>query len=233
MQTASRHVAPAIALAGLAVLLTSVTGPSDRAAAATRRERSESKDDPKLPLEPGEWFKQLPVPEDGIEFRGRLSYTLTGDWNKWPEDKRVRIVKAMDEAVWLYNRYGAFEKKLRVMYKSSIPTADGNINGTIRFGKSISTKTALHEISHTLGVGTSRKWDQMFKDKKWHGERANRLAQAFGGPDAKLGGDKSHFWPYGLNHKKEDSPTNRIRHVLMVQAMCQDMGERVFLRSSK
>lgn len=172
--------------------------------------------------------EEIPQLDDGVIPQGRITYELNGDWRRWPADKREKIVKSMDEAVWLYNRYGRFEKRLRATYNPNVKTADGSSNGQIRFGKQISTRTALHEISHTLGIGTSRRWKQMFEDKTWTGHHATRMLQAFDGHEAKLKGDKSHFWPYGLNYAKGDSPVTRIRHVLMVEAICRDMDLPVF-----
>lgn len=168
--------------------------------------------------------------ENVLQPRGQLTYVLSDGWEKWPEDKRKRIVTAMDEAVALYNQYGRFQKKLRVAYVPSVRTADANYKGNIRFGKQIATRTALHEISHTLGIGTTQKWRKILKDKQWTGYYANRLLQSFDGADAKLKGDRQHFWPYGLNYAKGDSPVNRIRHVMMVEALCRDMDLPVFVQ---
>ncbi len=164
--------------------------------------------------------------------KGRLTYRLTEGWEQWPKDKRERIVAAMDEAVAFYNRHGRFKKEIRVSYNPETPTADGHYNGHIRFGGSISTRTALHEISHTLGVGTTRKWREMCQDKKWIGERANRLLRSFDGPDAEVNCDPRHFWPYGLNYPREDGAVQRLRHVQMVEALCRDMGLPVVLAES-
>ena len=188
--------------------------------------------DPEDIMKPGDWtaLQEENIPKDHVKSLGKLTYQLNGDPKRWPERKRVQIIQAMDEAVWYYNRYGEFEKKLRVMYKASVPTADGNINGQIRFGGSISARTALHEISHTLGVGTHHNWRKKMKDGKWEGHYANRLFKSFDGPEAELKGDRQHFWPYGLNQPREDGETNRIRHVLVVEAFCRDMGALVFVK---
>lgn len=156
--------------------------------------------------------------------QGNLTYVLVGEPDKWPAKKREAIVEAMDYAIGLYNQHAGFDRKLRVAYNPKVPTADGNINGSIRFGGSIHKRTALHEISHTLGIGTHRKWDRMFKDGKWTGPRGNELVKQFNGPDAVIRGDKSHFWPYGMNYPKESNPKNHVRHVKIVAAMCRDMG---------
>ena len=166
--------------------------------------------------------------DDGVVPQGRITYKLNSGWQNWPEEKREKIITSMDEALWLYNRYGRFEKQLRVAYKPSVKTADANINGQIRFGKQISTRTALHEISHTLGIGTARKWDRMLEDKTWQGHNGNRMLQAFDGHESVVKGDKNHFWPYGMNYPKDDGPERRIRHVLMVEALCRDMDLPVF-----
>lgn len=155
--------------------------------------------------------------------RGKLTYKLSEGWEQWPPKKRQRIVAAMDTAVSLYNKHARFKKKLVVSYNLGTPTADANYRGRIRFGKSIGARTALHEISHTLGVGTTKKWRSMIKGGRWGGQHANRLLQSFDGPQAKLKGDKHHFWPYGLNYAREDGKRRRIRHVKLVEALCRDM----------
>ena len=44
------------------------------------------------------------------------------------------ITKAMNAAVARYNNLSDLGKTLTVRYEPGVPTADGNINGTIRFG---------------------------------------------------------------------------------------------------
>ncbi|MEM6329556.1 MAG: hypothetical protein AAF790_04840 [Planctomycetota bacterium] len=214
----------AVAVLILALLAALLPASDAHAQRGGRREK------PAEPTQPGDWLAEYTEPEDGVETRGRLTYRLSPGNDRWPPEIRVRIIKAMDEAVWLYNRYGLFEKQLLVAYDRSVPTANANYAGRIKFGKSISTRVALHEIQHTLGVGTQRAWGRMLKDKKWTGHHANRLLQSFDGRDARLNGDRQHFWPYGLNYDKGDNPTNRVRHILMVEALCRDMGLRVFLK---
>lgn len=155
---------------------------------------------------------------------GTLRYRLVSGNENWPPEIRQRIVAAMDGAVALYNAVGAFDKQLTVAYSPGTPTADANYNGHIRFGGQIGKRTALHEIGHTLGVGTTRQWRQLLIDGKWTGEHANALLREFDGPDAVLKGDRQHFWPYGLNYDKESSPENDIRHVKLVAAFRIDMG---------
>ena len=153
-----------------------------------------------------------------------LVYRLAEGESLWPVDKRDRIVRAMNEAVGLYNELGTFPKQVVASYNSSVPTADGNYNGNIRFGGQISERVALHELGHVLGVGQYRNWDSFIKDGKWTGEHALAQLREFDGPDAVLHADRMHFWPYGLNYDKEASPENFRRHVLMVAALRKDMG---------
>lgn len=84
----------------------------------------------------------------------QLTWSLASNNGTWPADKRTAIVNAMTEAAALYNANGYFPKALWINYDASVPTANGSYNGTINFGGQIGTRVALHEISHTLGVGT-------------------------------------------------------------------------------
>lgn len=154
--------------------------------------------------------------------------------------KRDKIIKSMDSCMATYNRYSNYTKHVKVIYSSGIPTANASYNGRIAFGGSTGHKTAMHELSHVLGVGTYWKWnnkvgkqwlvDTVYTDNdnytldsvqiKWAGDSARAMLKEFNGPDAKVGCDKSHFWPYGLNYDKE----NYHHHVYMVGAFRYDMG---------
>lgn len=154
----------------------------------------------------------------------RLTYRLADGWEKWPEDARRRIIQAMDAAVALYNELGEFDKSVTANYSPGTPTADGNYSGWINFGGQINKRVALHEISHTLGVGQHPRWRQLIADGKWTGQHALAQLREFDGPDAVLHADRMHFWPYGLNYDREYSEENARRHVRMVQALRRDMG---------
>src|SRR5581483_4567238 len=84
--------------------------------------------------------------------------------------------------------------------------------------------TALHEIAHCLGIGTSPNWGKFVKDGKWTGKYGIAQLKALDGDDAVLHCDRQHFWPYGLNYDKEGGKENFRRNVLMVTAMRADMG---------
>lgn len=154
--------------------------------------------------------------------------------------KKDKIIEAMDFCVDKYNDYSNYTTHVYVYYSSGIPTAHASYSGGIGFGGSISGKTAMHEMSHVLGVGTYWNWDGKVGTKWlvdtvyiddtnysldstkiiWAGDSARAQLHAFNGPDATLGCDKSHFWPYGLNYSAEDYH----HHVWMVGALRYDMG---------
>ncbi|MGW1749103.1 hypothetical protein ACWCRD_26520 [Streptomyces sp. NPDC002092] len=135
------------------------------------------------------------------------------------------ITKAMSAAVARYNNLSDLGKSITVRYDPSVPTADGNNNGTIRFGSNrsyMTERTALHEIAHTIGVGTSANWNSLSSGGTWHGGQATALVKQFDGPDATLSTGGVHFWPYGLNYENEFSNTAADRHVQIVAAMVRD-----------
>ena len=78
-------------------------------------------------------------------------------------DAYAKIDAAMRAATRRYNALPVPPNKtLTVQYVPSVQTADGNFNGNIRFGSNrsyMNERTALHEISHTLGIGQTRAFD--------------------------------------------------------------------------
>lgn len=81
-------------------------------------------------------------------------------------------------------------------------------------------RTALHEISHTLGVGQTQAFTDNCDNNGW--TAATALLKTFDGADAAFGCGGSHFWPYGLNYENEMSDTNANRHVEIINAMLED-----------
>jgi hypothetical protein len=155
---------------------------------------------------------------------GALTYSLQAGHESWPADRRAAIVQAMDAAVGFYNANGYFPRALTVNYNRGVPTAHANINGSIEFGGSINTRVALHEIGHTLGVGTHSAWKSNLRDGIWTGPCASNLVQQIAGTHAVLRGDRMHFWPFGLNFDREDGPASRTNHVRLVAALRRDLG---------
>ncbi|KAL2152729.1 hypothetical protein VTH82DRAFT_5914 [Thermothelomyces myriococcoides] len=142
------------------------------------------------------------------------------------QDAYGRIEAAMQAAVNRYNRLAPLaQKQITVQYVPSVPTADGNFNGNIRFGADrayMTERTALHEISHTLGVGQTRAFDDRCAAGPSGWPTAIELLRSWDGPDAVINCGGGHFWPYGLNYENEMSETNAERHCLLVNAMLAD-----------
>ena len=140
-------------------------------------------------------------------------------------DAYGRITAAMNAAVGRYNRLSDISKTITVYYVPGVPTADGNGNGTIRFGSNrsyMNERTALHETAHTLGVGQSSGWYSLSSGGPWRGAQANALVRQYDGSNAVINTGGGHFWPYGLNYDNEFSQTNADRHVRIVAAMKRD-----------
>jgi len=155
---------------------------------------------------------------------GALRYKLAGGYENWPADIRAQIIYAMEGAVAEYNRYGTFNKVLTANYNSGVPTAQASYSGWIDFGGSRNYRVALHEISHTLGVGTGPNFCGLTSGGIWIGANGVAQVRQFDGPSANLNTDCTHIWPYGLNYDNEAGTENCRRHVLMVGALRKDMG---------
>lgn len=158
--------------------------------------------------------------------KGPLTYGLSGGSENWPSDRRRAIVKAMEEAVIYFNKNANFKKHVTANNSPGTPTADANYDGWINWGGSISRRVALHEIAHTLGIGTHPEWHNHVKDGKWTGKHAIKQLREFDGPDAVLHADRMHFWPYGLNFDNESNKEADLRFLKMVEAFRKDMGIR-------
>lgn len=138
-------------------------------------------------------------------------------------DAYTRIEAAMKLAVARHARLGTASKTIRVYYTPGVPTAEANYNGDLRFGSDrayMTERTALHEISHTLGVGQTTAFDTLCASGNW--PTALPLLRSWDGSSATISCGGSHFWPYGLNYETEWSETNGDRNVLMVNAMIKD-----------
>jgi len=152
------------------------------------------------------------------------------------EISAYRLLKqVMDSAVFLSNAYTKASQKITVYYVTSkgVRADSGGSNGKIRFGPErtyMNVGTALHEISHVFGVGTSNKWisfmaveaptgKPIFKGKN----ATNMLRQITGDKNAVIFMDNLHFWPYGLNYVSEyKTESDLINHCKIVNAMIKD-----------
>jgi hypothetical protein len=71
-------------------------------------------------------------------------------------DAYTKIEAAMKLAVARYTKFSDASKLIKVAYAPGVPTAEANYNGDLRFGSNrsyMNQRTAMHEISHTLGIG--------------------------------------------------------------------------------
>jgi hypothetical protein len=159
------------------------------------------------------------------EGKGKLKFTLHLSDKEEDKDVNDRIKDAMEKAVAAYNLNTSLKGSVNVSHSPGTPTADGSSNGSIRFGGSIGQRVAMHEIAHTMGVGTSPKWAKLVEKGIFTGKRATQqLREITKDPKAVLHADKQHFWPYGLNYDTEvKSPEDFEHHCKMVEAICKDL----------
>jgi hypothetical protein len=165
-------------------------------------------------------------------YTGHVSYTLAKESQPTAQQQAAydKITQAMDAAIRYYNCYTDITKVLNISYVPSVATADGNINGSIRFGSNASMNkvTAMHEISHTVGIGTASKWSSLLSNGQFTG--ANAKAEVAKIPvlnaaDGIVRADNQHFWPGGLNYESEGkSEADLIAHCRMVVAIRKDLA---------
>nr|MCF0221690.1 RICIN domain-containing protein [Fibrobacter sp.] len=174
----------------------------------------------------------------GSTLKGNITYTLHKSESPTDDDldAYTRITAVMDSAVKIYNTYTALTKHINVYYAPGVPTAEASSNGDLRFGKERSymfVGTAMHEMAHTLGMGTTTEYRNMLDGGVFKGEKAQaKLKDLTGDETQVLKGDSQHFWPYGLNYASEvKSEEDLIFHAQIVEAMYQDIFKEAFYRS--
>ena len=167
---------------------------------------------------------------------GHISYKLVRVDNPNSDELSAYklIEQVLDSAIHYYNLYTTATKHITVYYVADNSVrADGNFNGNLRFGPNrtfINVGTAIHEISHTIGVGTTGKWKTfgVFCDSTgqttFSGKNATKmLRQITGDAKAQIFMDSQHFWPYGLNYANEyKTESDAINHCEIVNAMIKD-----------
>ena len=159
-----------------------------------------------------------------------VSVSVFADVTYWLDSSaynNAEVKASIEEAVPIYNKYGSFNKHLSVYYNPGIPTAEGNYDGYIGFGGQRSTRTALHEMGHTVGMGTFYSWEPTYgtliSGGTWGGFYGWKRALELG--NGGLWGDGHAIWPGGMNYENEDSSfMERIKHVQIMAAMRCDMG---------
>ena len=145
------------------------------------------------------------------------------DGRNIPTGIRNQIAEAMDVAVGHYNFFADYSNNVDVLWTDDPSvTANANFNGRIQFGTKINDWTAMHEMSHILGVGTAGAWNlnRNVNTNRWTGPIAIAALASLDGPGSVLHADMLHFWPYGNN----TSPDEPEGHVRMVGALREDMG---------
>ncbi|MBN1611246.1 MAG: hypothetical protein JW940_31730 [Polyangiaceae bacterium] len=162
---------------------------------------------------------------------GNVSYVLNAPPVPTADeaDAFAHIDEAMSEAVRYYNCYTDIELDITVNYKTSVPTAEANIDGQLSFGSNRSymvLPTAMHEIAHVAGIGYYTFAQMHDGNGLWTGAIANAVLASIPNPrDTQLHADNMHFWPYGLNYASEyENEDDLINHCKLVQAIRQDMG---------
>lgn len=168
---------------------------------------------------------------------GNITYTLHKESNPTQDQKDAyaKITAALDSALSYYNKYTTLTKALNIYYNTNVTTADASFNGTIRFGSERSymvVHTAMHEIAHTLGIGTTSEYRNLMQNGIFTGTKATAmLKEVTNNRDTVLKGDNQHFWPYGLNYASEvKSSQDLIDHCKIVDAMCKDMFQEELYR---
>lgn len=154
-----------------------------------------------------------------------ITYTIHKSANPSEDelDAYSRIETSIKQTVDRHNALGGASKNLNVYYAPGVPTAEANYNGDVRFGSNrsyMNERTALHEVSHTLGIGQTSAFNDKCAANDW--ATATPLLQSWDGPDAKINCGGGHIWPYGLNYDDEMSEQNAQRHVQLIQAMIVD-----------
>ncbi len=134
---------------------------------------------------------------------GNVTFTMGFDSTANPEPYRL-IKIAMDSACVYYNRYTSFTANVWVAYNSGVPTAEASYHGQVAFGSNTRymwVGTAIHELAHYFGSGTTTVWKGKVVGGIWTGTNGSTLLKNQTGEVLK--GDAQHFWPYGINQKEE------------------------------
>ena len=172
---------------------------------------------------------------------GSVSYTLHKSEIPTADelDAYERITTVMDSAVKLYNTYSNLSKFINVYYAPGVPTAEASSNGDLRFGENRSymvVPTAMHEMAHTLGIGTtSEYWAACPTDiKVFQNDNVQAKLREMDGPSAELHCDRQHIWPYGLNQASEaKSEQDLINHVILVETIYQQLFKEAFYKQGR
>lgn len=168
-----------------------------------------------------------------------VTYTLHKSANPTADEQDAykRITAVMDSAVKLYNTYSNLSKFINVYYAPGVPTAEASSNGDLRFGENRSymvVPTAMHEMAHTMGVGTTSEYAATCVDGVFRDDKVQAKLREMDGPNAELHCDRQHIWPYGLNQASEaKSEQDLINHVLLVETIYQQLFKVAFYKEGR
>ena len=168
-----------------------------------------------------------------------VTYTLHKSANPTADEQDAykRITAVMDSAVKLYNTYSNLSKFINVYYAPGVPTAEASSNGDLRFGENRSymvVPTAMHEMAHTMGVGTTSEYAATCVDGVFRDDKVQAKLREMDGPNAELHCDRQHIWPYGLNQASEaKSEQDLINHVLLVETIYQQLFKIAFFKEGR
>ena len=169
----------------------------------------------------GDILKVITLPGGGVTYT--LNTDITG------------IREGVTSAVEYFNDFTSIQgHHVTANYGSGTPTAEASYGGWMTFGPNPSyqrTGTVLHEMGHTIGVGTHWIWNggsplrAEYGTGDWLGDRANKVVQFFeNSTTARLTGDGVHMWPYGINGAHEDSgePALYMANTAVYQGLAED-----------
>ena len=168
-----------------------------------------------------------------------VTYTLHKSANPTADEQDAykRITAVMDSAVKLYNTYSNLSKFINVYYAPGVPTAEASSNGDLRFGENRSymvVPTAMHEMAHTMGVGTTSEYAATCVDGVFRDDKVQAKLREMDGPNAELHCDRQHIWPYGLNQASEaKSEKDLINHVILVETIYQQLFKVAFFKQGR
>ena len=169
-----------------------------------------------------------------------VTYTLHKSANPTADEQDAykRITAVMDSAVKLYNTYSNLSKFINVYYAPGVPTAEASSNGDLRFGENRSymvVPTAMHEMGHTMGIGTTQEYWDVCKDGVFRNDKVQaKLRELDNDPTKELHCDSQHIWPYGLNQASEaKSEKDLINHVILVETIYQQLFKVAFFKEGR
>jgi len=157
--------------------------------------------------------------------RADITYTL--NINPSNSAQEQEIANSVAEAVSIYNTYGSFNKHWWINYTTDPgTTANANYEGWVVFGTQRTTRTALHEGAHTLGMGTTTEYANLISGL-WRGAYGRQAElDTYNTSADGLHGDGHAIWPGGMNYESEFT-LDWIYRVWMVRiqaALRCDMG---------